>query len=51
MPDINSNNKSILKKDIYKILLDIHPDKCKIPNINSNELTQKLTNILNKIKI
>ena len=48
---INDNNKSILKKDIYKILLTIHPDKCKIPNIDSHLLTQKLTDILNKLKI
>ncbi len=48
---INNDNRSIIKKDIYKILLEIHPDKCKIPNINSHELTQQLTNILNKLKI
>jgi hypothetical protein len=48
---INNNNQSNIKKKIYKILLEIHPDKCIIPNINPTELTQNLTDILNKLKI
>jgi hypothetical protein len=48
---INNNNRSTIKKKIYKILLEIHPDKCIIPNINPTELTQNLTDILNKLKI
>ena len=48
---INNNNQSTIKKKIYKILLEIHPDKCIIPNINPTELTQNLTDILNKLKI
>lgn len=48
---INDNNKSIIKKDIYKLLLTIHPDKCKIPNIDCHTLTQNLTDLLNKLKI
>lgn len=49
--NINNNNYSTIKKKIYKILLEIHPDKCIIPNINPTELTQNLTDILNKLKI
>ena len=48
---INNNNQSTIKKKIYKILLEIHPDKCIIPNINPTELTQNLTDMLNKLKI
>ena len=47
---ITEKTKSIIKKDIYKILLIIHPDKCKNPNINSTELTQEINKILEKIK-
>lgn len=49
--NINENNKTIIKKDIYKVLLTIHPDKCKISDIDSHTLTQNLTNVLNKLKI
>ena len=47
---ITEKTKSKIKKDIYKILLIIHPDKCKNPNINSTELTQEINKILEKIK-
>lgn len=49
--NITIKNKSKIKKDIYKLLLKIHPDKCILTNINSHELTQELTDILNKIKL
>ena len=48
---ITKKTKSQIKKDIYKILLIIHPDKCKNPDINSTELTQEINKILEKIKI
>jgi hypothetical protein len=48
---ITENTKSKIKKDIYKLLLIIHPDKCKNPHINSTELTQEINKILEKIKI
>jgi hypothetical protein len=47
---ITEKTKSKIKKDIYKLLLIIHPDKCKNPNINSTELTQEINKILEKIK-
>ena len=43
--------KTEYKKEIYKLLLKTHPDKCKIPNINAHEVTQQLTLLLQKIKI
>lgn len=39
-------NKHTLRKDIHKILLKVHPDKCKNPLINSNDLTVEMTNLL-----
>jgi hypothetical protein len=51
LSNINSKNKSQIKKDIYKVLLQIHPDKCTNPLINSHELTQELTQLLNNIKL
>ena len=40
------NNKSTIKKQIYKILLKIHPDKCNIIGFDAN----KYTIIVNDIK-
>ena len=48
---INRGMKTEYKKEIYKLLLKTHPDKCKIPNINAHEVTQQLTLLLQKIKI
>lgn len=39
------------KKEIFKLLLKTHPDKCKLPNINAHEVTQQLTLLLQKLKI
>jgi len=49
--NITTDNKNIIKKDIYNILRDIHPDKCKIPDFDSHVMTQKLTNVLEKLKL
>jgi hypothetical protein len=48
---INKDNKNTIKKDIFNLLREIHPDKCKIPNFNSHENTQKLTKVLEKLKL
>lgn len=48
---LTNNMKNEYKKEIYKLLLKTHPDKCKLPNINAHEVTQQLTLLLQKIKI
>lgn len=48
---LTKSMKTEYKKEIYKLLLKTHPDKCKIPNINAHEVTQQLTLLLQKIKI
>ena len=47
---ITENNKNIIKKDIFKLLLKIHPDKCTNPKINAHELTQDINKIFEKIR-
>jgi bifunctional autolysin len=47
---ISHKNKNDLKKQIFKLLLQVHPDKCKLSSINSTHLTQELTHILQTIK-
>lgn len=37
-----SMNDSDLKKQGRKILLKVHPDKCRMPNIDAHRLTQKV---------
>ena len=46
----NNNNKSKLKKGLFKILLKVHPDKCKNHLINSNELTKKNNKFIETLK-
>jgi hypothetical protein len=46
---LNNNNKTKYKKDIFKLLLQIHPDKCNLPE--ANDLTKELTKLLEKIKL
>lgn len=47
---ITSNNKINIKKKAFKLLLKVHPDKCKFKNLDSHELTQIINdNILNKV--
>lgn len=48
---LTNSMKTEYKKEIYKLLLKTHPDKCKLPNINAHEVTQQLTLLLQKIKI
>lgn len=48
---LTNSMKIEYKKEIYKLLLKTHPDKCKLPNINAHEITQKLTLLLQKIKM
>ena len=48
---LTKSMKTEYKKEIYKLLLKTHPDKCKLPNINAHEITQQLTLLLQKIKI
>lgn len=47
-----SKNRDIpnIKKKYFKILLKIHPDKCKNSMIQSHELTQTVNRIMEKIK-
>lgn len=46
----NNITASKIKKDGFKILLRIHPDKCKNPKIDSHSMTQKVNSILEKYK-
>ena len=46
----NSTNLNVLKKDAFKLLLKIHPDKCKNSKIDSHVLTQKVNMIMAKHK-
>ena len=48
---LTNSMKIEYKKEIYKLLLKTHPDKCKLPHINAHEVTQQLTLLLQKIKI
>jgi hypothetical protein len=50
IPKINTN-KNIIRKNIFQLLLKVHPDKCRINTINSHEITQDLNKLLNEIKL
>ena len=47
---ITMSNKNKIKKDIFKLLLKIHPDKCTNPKINAHELTQDVMKIFESIR-
>ncbi len=49
--NLTNSMKQDYKKEIFKLLLKTHPDKCKLPNINAHEVTQQLTLLLQKLKI
>ncbi len=49
--NLTKSNKTKVKKDIFKILLKVHPDKCTIPNFDSEKYTKDLNNILERIKV
>jgi len=47
---LTQKNKTTIKKDIFRILLQIHPDKCTIEGFNAKKYTQELNTILERIK-
>ena len=48
--EIYKKNKCDIKRLLYKLLLKVHPDKCRNPKINSIEVTQKLNKMLEQVK-
>ena len=48
---LTNNMKREYKKEIMKLLLKTHPDKCKLTNINAHNITQELTLLLEKLKM
>jgi len=44
-------NYGELKKQYMRLLLKTHPDKCKFPNLNANELLDNVVQQFNKLKI
>lgn len=49
--NLTDNIKKDYKKQIFKLLLKVHPDKCIIKDINCHEITQDLTLLLQKLKV
>jgi len=49
--DLKNKEESIkiIKKESWRLLLEIHPDKCKYSDINSHDLTQKINIHIDKI--
>ncbi len=47
---ITQKNKNDIKKELYKLLLRVHPDKCTNPKIDATVVTQNLNKILEKCK-